>query len=134
MNQSSSETHLLLGTGERARALRLFGVALIGTPWLLSIDPARRIVSLEATLAAIGLGVALGIVAAVGLVDVDLRDVNDVTASVVALGCICVVTIAVWLLVPQQYIGAVIQFSLAFTWAVPVTQLLYHHYRTPKSS
>lgn len=134
VNQLSSETHPLLGTDERARTFRLFVIALIGTPWLLSIEPVRQIVSLEATLSAIGLGMVFGIVAAVGLADVDLRDVNGVTASVVTLGCICVVTVAVWLLVPHQYTGAVLQFALAVTWAIPVTQLLYHHYRTPNPS
>jgi len=134
VSQPSAETHPLFGTDERARTLRLFMLALIGTPWLLFIEPARRIVSLETTLAAIGLGAGLGVVAAVGLADVNYRDVNDVMASVVALGCIGVATVVVWLLVPHQYIGTVVQFALAFTWAMPVAKLLYNRYRAPESS
>ncbi|MFC6723693.1 hypothetical protein ACFQE1_04705 [Halobium palmae] len=123
----------MFGTDERARTLRSFVLALVGTPWLLLIEPARRVVSLEATLAAIGLGAVLGVVAAIGLADVDYRDVNDVTASVVTLGCIGVATVVVWLLVPHQYLGTVLQFALAFAWAMPVTQLLYNRYRAPES-
>ena len=134
MNQPSTETDPLLGTGERARTLRMFVLALIGTPWLLFIEPARRIVTLEATLAAIGLGTVLGVVTTVTLADVDLQDANDVTATAVTLVCIGVATIMVWLLVPEQYIGTVVQFAIAFSWAMPVSQLLYNRYRTPESS
>ncbi|KTG08993.1 hypothetical protein AUR64_14400 [Haloprofundus marisrubri] len=134
MNQPSSETHPLYGTNQRARTLRMFLIALVGTPWLLLIEPTRRIASLEATIAAIGLGVVCGIVATVGLADTDLQDVNDVTAVVVTLVCICVATLILWLIVPRQYLGAVLQFVLAFSWAMPVSQLLRHYYRAPALS
>lgn len=66
----SSGSRFLLGADEQARILRSFLISLAATPLLLSIESARRIVSLEATLAAIALGMLLGIVAAVGLADV----------------------------------------------------------------
>lgn len=131
MNQTSTEEHPLLGVDGRARALRLFLIALVGTPGIFFMEPARQIVSLEATIAAIGLGVFLGIIATIGLADVDLRDVNNVTATVITLVWICVATIAVWLIVPRQYLGTMLQFVLAFTWTMPVMQLLYHRYRVP---
>ncbi|MDJ1432022.1 hypothetical protein [Halostagnicola sp. A-GB9-2] len=125
MNGPSTETHPLLGADERARILRslLFSVSL--TPILLLIEPARRIVSLEATVAAIGLGIFFGIVAAIGLADINLQDANSVTASIVVLVCICVATIVVWLIVPHRHIGTVLQFTVAFIWAMPITELLY---------
>lgn len=133
MSQTAPTSRFALNADEWERIRQLFLSAFIGSPWLLFIEPARRIVSLEATVAAIVLGVLLGIVAAVGLADVDLRNINDVTASIVTLACILAGTIVVWLIVPHQYIGTVIQFALAFTWTVPVTQLLYYRYRVPES-
>ncbi len=134
MSPTSSSSHFLLGADEQARILRSFLISLAATPFLLFIEPARRIVSLEATLAAIALGMLLGIVAAVGLADVNLQDANSVTASIVALVCICVATIVVWLIVPHRYIGTVLQFTVAFIWAMPVTELLYHRFRAPNTS
>lgn len=66
----------------------------------------------------------LGVVAAAGVADVDLREVNDMTAVVVTLVCICVATTVVWLIVPHQYAGTVLQFTLAFMWSMPVTTTL----------
>ncbi|MDG5758384.1 hypothetical protein QA600_03415 [Natronococcus sp. A-GB1] len=90
------------------------------------IEPARRIVSLEATLVAIAVGIFLGIVAAIGLADINLQNANSVTASIVALVCISVATIVVWLIVPHQHIGTFTQFTVAFIWAMPITELLYY--------
>ncbi|MFC7029267.1 hypothetical protein ACFQJ5_19405 [Halomicroarcula sp. GCM10025324] len=131
MNQSLSETNLLQGSDGRARAIRSFVIALVGTPWLLFLEPARQIVSLEATMGAVGLGMIFGIVATVGLADVDLREDNNVTAVVVTLVCICVATIVLWVIIPQQHLGTMLQFVIAFMWAMPVTQLLFQYYRTP---
>ncbi|QCC56491.1 hypothetical protein DV706_18465 (plasmid) [Natronorubrum bangense] len=134
MNQISTEKNPYLGGDERARILRSFLFSLALTPLLLLIEPARRIVSLEVTLAAIALGIFLGIGAAIGLTDVNLQVANNVTASIVVLVSICVATIAVWLIVPHQHIGAVLQFSVAFIWAMPITELLYHRLRTSEPS
>lgn len=134
MNQTPFDAHSLFGGDERARILRLFLSALMTTPWLLFIESARRIVSWKVTLLTITLGIFLGSLIAVGLADINLEDVNDVTASIVTVVCICVATIALWLIVPHQYIGTILQFSIVFTWTVPVTQLLYHRYRAPESS
>lgn len=134
VNLPSSGAHPLLGTDGQARTLRLFFTALIGTPWLLFIEPTRQIVSPEATIAAVGLGMVLGVVAAVGLADVDPREVNDVTAVIITLVCICVATVVVWLIVPHQHLGTMLQFTLAFMWTMPVISLLYHRYRAPATS
>lgn len=134
MNLPSSGAHPLLGTDGRARTLRLFLTALIGTPWLLFIESTRQIVSPEATIAAVGLGMFLGVVAAVGLADVDFREVNDVTAVIITLVCVCVATVVVWLIVPHQYLGTMLQFTLAFMWTMPVISLVYHRYRAPATS
>lgn len=126
MSSTTSGTSSHLGTDERERIRRSFLFSLALTPVLLLIAPARRIVSLEATPAAIALGMSLGVVAAVGVADRTLQDVNSVMATLVALSCIGVATIVVWLVVPHQHLGAVIQFTVAFIWAMPVTELLYH--------
>ncbi|ELY59913.1 hypothetical protein [Natronolimnohabitans innermongolicus] len=97
-------------------------------------ETSRRIVSLEATLVAIAIGIFLGIVAAIGLADINLQNANSVTASIVALVCIGVVTIVVWLIVPHQYIGTFIQFTVAFIWAMPITELLYYRFWAPEPS
>lgn len=134
MNLPSSGAHPLLGTDGQARTLRLFLTALIGTPWLLFIEPTRQIVSSEATIAAVGLGMFLGVVVAVGLADVDFREVNDVTAVIITLVCVCVATVVVWLIVPHQYLGTMLQFTLAVMWTMPVISLVYYRYRAPATS
>lgn len=134
MNQTLFETNPLHGADGRARAFRSFVIALVGTPWLLFLEPARRIISLETTIAAVGLGVIFGVIATVVLADVDLRDVNNVTAVVVTLVCICMATIVLWLVIPQQHLGTMLQFVIAFSWAMPVAQLLFHYYREPAPS
>lgn len=134
MNQTLFETSPWHGADGRARAFRSFVIALVGTPWLLLLEPARRIVSLETTIAAVGLGVIFGIIATVGLANVDLRDVNNVTAAVVTLVCICVATVVLWLIIPQQHFGTMLQFVIAFSWAMPVAQLLFHYYWEPAPS
>jgi hypothetical protein len=134
MNQTLFETNSLHGADGRARAFRSFVIALVGTPWLLFLEPARRIVSLETTIAAVGLGVLFGIVATVGLADVDLRDINNMTTTVITLLCIGVATIVLWLSIPHQHLGTMLQFVIAFSWTMPVAQLLFHYYRTPTPS
>lgn len=131
VNQTLFETNPLHGADGRARAFRSFVIALVGTPWLLFLEPARRIVSLEITIAAVGLGVIFGIVTTVGLADVDLGDVNNMTATVITLLCIGVATIVLWLIIPQQHLGTMLQFVIAFSWAMPVAQLLFQYYKTP---
>lgn len=134
MNQTSTGSHPLLGDDERTRILRSFLFSLALTPLLLMTETSRRIVSLEATLVAIAIGIFLGIVAAIGLADINLQNANSVTASIVALVCIGVVTIVVWLIVPHQYIGTFIQFTVAFIWAMPITELLYYRFWAPEPS
>jgi hypothetical protein len=134
MNQALFKTNPLHGADGRARAFWSFVIALVGTPWLLFVEPARRIVSLETTIAAVGSGVIFGVIATVVLADVDLRDVTNVTAVVVTLVCICMATIVLWLVIPQQHLGTMLQFVIAFSWAMPVAQLLFHYYREPAPS
>jgi len=126
MNQTSTESHPLLCGDERARILRSFLVSLALTPLLLMIGPAHRIVSLEATLVAIAIGISLGFVAVVGLANINLQNINSVTASIVALVCVGVATIVVWFIVPHQHSGTFIQFTITFIWAMPIIALLYH--------
>lgn len=134
MSPAASSTHPFLGTNKQARILRslLFSFAL--TPLLLLNESARRILSLEATLGALAIGMLLGIVAAIGLADIELQNANSATAAIGALVCICVATIIVWLMVPHQYIGTVLQCTIAFIWAMPVTELIYHRLRVSDSS
>ena len=129
-----SDTNSLFGTTERARILRSLLLSLVLTSVLLLIEPARQIVSLNATLAAIAAGIVLGAVAAVGLDDVTVSErLSDSAQTIVVLVSIGVITIAVWLTVPRQHIGTFIQFTIAFIWALPITELLSYRFRTPHS-
>lgn len=124
----------LFGATERARILRSLLLSLVFTSVLLLIAPARRIVSLDATLAAIAAGVFLGAVAAVGLDDVTVSErLSNLAQTIVVVVSVGVITIAVWLIVPRQHIGTFIQFSIAFIWSLPVTELLYYRFKTPHS-
>lgn len=128
------DTDSLFSTPERARTLRSLLLSLVLTSVLLLIEPVRQIVSLEATLAAIAAGIFLGAVAAVGLDDVTVSErLSDSAQAIAVLVFIGVITIAVWLIVPRQHIGTFIQFTIAFVWALPVTEHLYYRFRTPHS-
>lgn len=130
VNKSSSPPKPASSGDERARIRQSFLLALVITPNLFVVESARRIVSPEATLLAVALGVTSGFGAAIGLADVDLGAVGSVTASVVALACIGLTTVAVWLVVPSPYLGTVIQFAVAFTWTMALTNVRYHRKRT----
>ena len=113
-------------TPERARAFRSLLVSLALTPVLLAIPAARQIVSLDATLAAIVVGVFLGAVAAIGFDDGTVGEgLSDFAQTIVLVVFIGVMTAAVWLLVPSEHIGTFIHFTIAFVWALPLTQLIY---------
>ncbi len=101
MGRSDYNARFSLSADERKRIRRSFLAAFVGTPWLLFMESVRRIVSLDATGTAVGLGVFLGSGAAIGLADVDFRTVNNVTASVATLGFIVAGTTAIWLSVPD---------------------------------
>lgn len=116
--------------GERARIRRSLLSSLALTPLLFSNELTRHVVSVEATVTAVTLGVVLGVVAAVGLQDVDYGHVDGVVASLVTLAAIAVVTVAVVLVVPHQYIGTMMQFAVAFMWAMPAAELLHYRHRS----
>ncbi|MWG35070.1 hypothetical protein [Halomarina oriensis] len=115
---------------ERARIRRSLLSSFALTPLLFANELTRHVVSVEATAAAVALGVVLGVVAAVGLADVDYSHVDGVVASFVALVFIVVVTVAVWAVVPHRYVGTMMQFAVAFTWAMPATELLHYRHRS----
>lgn len=124
MSKPSTEPGWLHRDDERSRTLRLLFVAIIGSPWLLLLDPAREVTHPAVTAAAVVLGGLCGIGAILGLADVDDSELDDTIAVVGTLAAITVGTVVVWVVVPSSYLGAVVQFAVAFTWAAVTTQIL----------
>jgi hypothetical protein len=132
VTQPSTQTQSSADPERRARVRRTFLFALVGTPWLLWFEPVRRVVSPEATALAVVAGVGLGAVVAIGTADFEGPAASDATQAVVVLGGIGVGTAVVWLVVPSRLLGTFVQFGLAFSWGVPVTQLLHGRYRATR--
>ena len=133
MTQPSTPTKSSSDVDHRRRIRGTLLAALVGTPWLLLLEPTRRIVSPESTLLAVLSGVGLGGVVAIGAADFDPA-ASDAMQAVVALACILVLAVVVWLVVPSRLLGTFVQFTLVFTWTVPVAGLLYHRSRRGESA
>jgi hypothetical protein len=108
--------------------------AVVGTPWLLFLEPTRRIVSLELTLLAVASGVAVGSVVALAAADAEWPVVSAPAGTLLVLGSILVLAVAVWLVLPSRLLGTFVQFTLAFTWTVPGVGLLVHRSRRAESA
>lgn len=134
MTQPSTRTE---SSGDADRRRRLRGTllfALVGTPWLLFLEPTRRVVSLELTLLAAGSGVVLGSVVALVAADVEWPVVSTPVETRLVLGGIGAGTVAVRLVVPSRLLGTFVQFALAFAWTVPAVGLLVHRSRRAESA
>jgi hypothetical protein len=134
VTQPSTQTDSCVDADRRRRLRGTFVAVLVGTPWLLFLEPTRRIVSLELTLLAVVSGAGLGSVVALAAADFEGPVVSDATQAVVVLGGIVVGTTAVWLVIPSRLLGTFVQFALAFTWAVPAVGLLVHRSRRVESA
>lgn len=104
-------------TEQRSNSLRAFLFTLVLTPFLLLPEPVREIVSVEATVAAVSVGVLAGIAMSVVLGRYQFDSQNDVRTTIVALVSTGVATIVLWLLLPTALFQTVPHFGLAFTWS-----------------
>ena len=104
-------------TEQRSNSFRAFLFTLVLTPFLLLPEPVREIVSVEATVAAVSVGVLAGIAMSVALGRFQFESQNDVRTTMVALVSIGIVTILLWILLPMELLQIVPHFGLAFTWS-----------------
>lgn len=132
MPEPSTDSGWFHRDDERSRTLQLLFVAVIGSPWLLLLEPAREVTHPAVTATAVVLGGLCGVGVIVGLADVDASELDDTLAAVGTLLAIAVGTVVVWVAVPSSYLGAVVQFAIAFTWAAVATQAL--RYRIGETS
>lgn len=102
---------------KRSNSLRAFLLTLVLTPFLLLPEPVRDIVSVEATVAAVTIGLIAGIAMSVALGRFQFESQNDVRTTMVALVSIGIVTILLWILLPMELLQIVPHFGLAFTWS-----------------
>jgi hypothetical protein len=130
----STQTDSSVDADRRRRLRGTFLAALVGTPWLLFLEPTRRIVSLELTLLAVVSGVGLGSVVALAAADFERPVVSAPARTLLVLGGIVVGAVAVWLVVPSRLLGTFVQFALAFSWTVPGVGLIVHRSRRVESA
>ncbi|MEY7851194.1 hypothetical protein AB7C87_18565 [Natrarchaeobius sp. A-rgal3] len=126
MNQSSTGIDVVGATDDQSSALRELVVAIALTPLLLLPEPARAVVSLEATLAAVVVGVVVGVIVSVALDPVEIRPQSDAVAAVGTLVAIVVATAFLWLVLPVEHTGTFIQFVIAFLWGSSLTSVTRH--------
>ena len=110
-------------TEQRSNSLRAFLFTLALTPLLLLPEPVREIVSVEATVAAVTLGVLAGIAMSVVLDRYQFESRNDVRTTIVALVSTGIATIVLWILLPTALFQIVPHFGLAFTWSLSVVSV-----------
>ncbi|MWV40401.1 hypothetical protein [Natrialba sp. INN-245] len=93
---------------------------------LLLPEPARVVVSLEATFGAVIVGAVVGAVVSLALDPVEIQPRSDAAAVVATLVAIAVTTVFLWLVIPAEYMGTFVQFVVAFLWGSSVTSLTRH--------
>ena len=102
---------------KRSNSLRAFLLTLVLTPFLLLPEPVRDIVSVEATVAVVTIGLIAGIAMSVALDRYQFESRNDVRTTIEALVSTAVATIFLWILLPTALFQIVPHFGLAFTWS-----------------
>ncbi|MFP8951513.1 hypothetical protein ACLI4Z_00885 [Natrialbaceae archaeon A-arb3/5] len=111
---------------KRARAIRGVAFAAALTPMLLLTVFTRDVVSVPLTLAAVSGGFLTGVVVSLGLRDVHYEGHSTVVTTIVALVSICVATVLLWLLLPDEHISTFIYATIAFIWGQSLTDVALH--------
>ncbi|AGB31545.1 hypothetical protein C488_13791 [Natrinema pellirubrum DSM 15624] len=114
------------GSDERSRALRELLYATVMTPLLLFPEPSRELASMEASVAAVGLGVVVGAAVSLTLSDAQLGPQDDLLGTVVGVTIIGAVTVLLWILLPREHIATFLHFSIAFLWGAAIASTARH--------
>lgn len=104
-------------TEQRSRSLRALLLTLVLTSFTVTAEPIRNVVSMNATVAAVTIGVIAGVVASVALDRFQFPGRNDVRTTIAAFVSTGIATVLVWVLVPTGLLQTVPQFGLAFLWS-----------------
>ncbi|WP_222918674.1 hypothetical protein [Natrinema sp. SYSU A 869] len=114
------------GSNDRSRALWQLLYATALTPILLLTEPSREIASIEATVAAVGLGLIVGAVVSLTLSGAQLGPQDDALATVVGIATVGGVTVLLWLLLPRDHISTFLHFAIAFLWGTALASAARH--------
>jgi phage shock protein PspC (stress-responsive transcriptional regulator) len=105
---------------EQKRSLRSLLLTFVMTPLLLIPEPIRNIVSMDATIAAVTIGVIAGVVVSFALDRLQIRVQNDVRTTIAAFVSTGVAMILCWIVIPTELLQTVPHFSLAFIWSFSI--------------
>ena len=111
---------------QRSNARNTLLLAAVMTPILLLPEPVRRVVSVEATLFAVGSGVLTGCLVSIASDYYRLDGKTDVRTTIGGLVVSAVGTALVWVLVPSDLVPTTLQFALAFSWSLALTAVARH--------
>jgi hypothetical protein len=96
---------------------------MLMTSLLLVADGVRNVVSMEATVAAVTLGVVAGAATSSVLKRFRIQVRNDVRTTAAAFASAAVTALVCWLLVPTALLGTVPQFGIAFLWGFSIVSV-----------
>jgi|GEM_PF-2702823 len=87
---------------QRSRSLRALLLTVLLTSFLLVPEEIRNVVSMDATIAAVTVGVLAGVVASFALDRLQVRVGNDVRTTVTAFVSTGIVAVLCWILIPTE--------------------------------
>jgi len=110
-------------TEQRSRSLRALLLTVVMTSLLSVAEGVRNVVSMEATVAAVTLGVVAGAATSSVLERSRIRVRNDVRTTAAAFVSAAVTALVCWMVVPTALLGTVPQFGLAFLWGFSIVSV-----------
>ncbi|WP_254524060.1 hypothetical protein [Natrinema caseinilyticum] len=116
-------------SSERPENVRRFLYAFALSHLLFLTDLERDIVSIEVTVAAVGIGLLVGTAMAYTLADVHVGRDSPLVTSIATLVGIGVATVLLWVLLPREHISTVSTFTTAFILGAALTSAIRHHTR-----
>lgn len=120
MTELSPENSASINTEQQSRALRAVLLTVLLTSCMLIIDGIRNVVSIEATVAAVTIGVVAGIAVSATLERLQIRVRNDVRTTIAAFVSTGIATVLCWIIIPIELLQTVPQFGLAFLWGFSI--------------
>jgi len=108
---------------QRSRSLRALLLTVLLTSFLLVPEEIRNVVSMDATIAAVTVGVLAGVVASFALDRLQVRVGNDVRTTATAFVSTGIVAVLCWILIPTELRQTVPQFALAFLWGFSIVSV-----------
>jgi hypothetical protein len=110
-------------TEQPSRSLQALLLTVLMTSLLLVAEGVRNVVSMQATVAAVTLGVGAGAATSSVLERFQIQVRNDVRTTAAAFGSAAVTALVCWILVPTALLGTVPQFGLAFLWGFSIASV-----------